>query len=47
MCWTRALTKAALRMGFEGYMDVPDDRNDELKTLARRIQVSDEESKHG
>lgn len=38
VCWTVAVHRAALSMGFKHHMDVPNERNDELKTLARSIQ---------
>lgn len=39
MCWTRALSQAAKRLGFEHYMDVPDDQVALLKQTAKSIQV--------
>lgn len=38
MCWTSALTLAARRMGYAGYMDVPDALDWDLRALAREIQ---------
>ena len=38
MAWTVALRKAAEALGYEHYMDVPDQRVEELRTLARSIQ---------
>jgi hypothetical protein len=38
MAWTIALSRAAEKMGFAHYMDVPDELIEELKTLARLIQ---------
>lgn len=39
MCWTRALRKAATQMGYQHYMDVPDAKDEDLRALARDIQV--------
>lgn len=38
MSWTVALSVAAKAMGFDHYMDVPDDRIEELKQRARSAQ---------
>lgn len=38
MCWTVAVQRAATRMGYAHYMDVPNERSDEMKILARSIQ---------
>lgn len=38
MCWTIALKKAAQNMGFQGYMDVPEEEEESMKTQARQIQ---------
>lgn len=38
MCWTVALKKAAASMGFEHFMDVPVERNEELRSTAHSIR---------
>lgn len=38
MAWTIALNRAARAMGFDHHMDVPDEKVDDLKTLAHRIR---------
>ena len=40
MCWTRALTVAANKMGYDHYIDVPEGRDEELRASARSIQVA-------
>jgi hypothetical protein len=38
MCWTVALTKAAQSMEFNHYMDVPSERDEELRSKAHSIK---------
>lgn len=40
LCWTRALTLAANKMGYGHYMDVPDELDEDLRASARSIQVT-------
>ena len=38
MCWTVALKKAASNMGFDHYLFVPMNRDDELRALAHALR---------
>lgn len=38
MCWTVALKKAAIEMGFVHYFDVPQERDEELRAKAHAIR---------
>lgn len=38
ICWTVALKRAAEQMGFKHYMNVPMERDEELRSLAHEIR---------
>lgn len=40
MCWTRALVVAAKQMGYDHYMAVPAELDEQLRAAARGIQIS-------
>ena len=42
MSWLWALSLAARRLGWQHYMDVPDEQLDEVKLLARTIQQGED-----
>lgn len=39
MCWSTALKLAAQQMGYSQYMEVPDERVEELKALAHKLRT--------
>ena len=38
MCWTVALKKAAAELGFDHYINVPTEQDEELRSLAHKIR---------